>query len=63
MKVLAGFLLAVIIPGACSYGIYVDFESISAAILAFFHVSSTALLLGGQSEMLNKIINLVHFKK
>jgi len=55
MKVLLGFFLGFIVPGACAYGIYLDFGSISAAILAWMNTSLLLLMLGNVYNKIEEI--------
>lgn len=62
MKILFGFMFAMGIPGACAYGIYLDFGSISAAILAFMNTSFIFLILGvlfSKVEAIAKHLNVL----
>jgi len=62
MNILLGFFLAIVVPGWCSYGIYLDFDSVSTGILSFYFTSQVLLLLGNQFNVLNKIIDLIKLR-
>lgn len=61
-KMILGFMIGFIVPWACAYGIYLDFGSVSAAVLAGLSSSLTLLMIGNVYSSIIDLQNMIKLR-